>query len=100
MIIVVGVFEVAAEDRERFLASKAEQVVTTRAETGCVDYSFGADAVDPTRVRLVERWETMEDLGAHVAGIRHAGSGSGPPVPSTMVDMALYEAVPATPPWA
>ncbi len=100
MIIVVGIFEVAEEDRLRFLASKTDQVSATLAEKGCVDYSFAADGLHPTRVRLAERWDTMEDLEAHVAGLRAAPAPSAPAVPSTMVDMAVYEATPATPPWA
>ena len=70
MIIVLGVFEVAAEGPRRFLEEKAAQVTATRAETGCLDYAFSADAADPGRVRLVERWETMADLEAHVAALR------------------------------
>ena len=37
MIIVLGVFEVEAGDRDRFLEQKAAQVTATRAETGCID---------------------------------------------------------------
>ena len=75
MIIVVGTFEVDAADRERFLRSKAGQTATTRDEPGCIEYAFAADGVDPTRVRLIERWETMADLGAHVERIRRPHPG-------------------------
>ena len=82
MIIVLGVFEVEAGDRDRFLREKRAQVTATRAETGCIDYAFAGDAVDPARVRLVERWETMADLEAHVVALRAAPPPTAPPVPS------------------
>ena len=100
MIIVLGTIEVAAGDRERYLQEKARQVAVTRAETGCVDYSFSADAGDPGRVRLVEQWETMGDLEAHVAGLRAAPAPTEPPVPSRTVTIEVLEARAVTPPWA
>jgi hypothetical protein len=42
----------------------------------------------------------MGDLEAHVAGLRTSESPSEPAVPSRYVDMAVYEATPAKPPWA
>jgi quinol monooxygenase YgiN len=100
MIVVLGIIEVAVGDRERFLEEKAPQVVATRAEVGCVDYAFAADAEDPGRVRLVERWETMADLEAHVAGLRSAPAPTRPPVPSTMVAIDVLEAEAVRAPWA
>ena len=100
MIIVLGIVEVDPGDRDRFLEEKAPQVVATRAETGCVDYAFSADAGDPGRVRLVERWETMGDLDAHIAALRAAPAPSQPPVPSHMVAIDVLEAQVVTPPWA
>jgi quinol monooxygenase YgiN len=105
MIIVVGTIEVAEGDRDRFLDSRREQATTSLAEAGCLDYSFAADAGDPCRVRLLERWEQMGDLEAHLAGLRSSGSpsvgsGSEPAVPSRYVDMVVYDATPVKPPWA
>ena len=98
MIIVVGVFEVAAEDRQRFLAGKQTQVKTTLAEPGCLDYSFAADAADPRMVRLLERWETMADLEAHLVP-----PATTPPavssIASRMIEASVSEAEPATTPW-
>ena len=56
MIIVVGTVEVAESDRGRYLESRRDQVAHTLDETGCLDYSFAADATHPDRVRLLERW--------------------------------------------
>jgi quinol monooxygenase YgiN len=100
MIIVLGIVEVDVADRQRFLEEKAPQVAATRAEAGCLDYSFSADADDPGRVRLVERWETMADLEAHVAALRASPGPSQPPVPSRMVSIDVLEAQAVRPPWA
>jgi len=100
MIIVLGVFEVEAGDRTRFLEGKGPQVLATRAEAGCVEYAFSADADDPGRVRLVERWESMADLEAHVAALRSAPPATAPPVPSRTVAVDVLDARVVRAPWA
>ncbi len=100
MIVVLGIFEVDAADRERYLAEKAPQVAATRAEAGCLDYAFGADADDPGRVRLVEQWEHMADLEAHVAALSASPAPEPPPVPSRTVAIEVLEARAVRPPWA
>jgi quinol monooxygenase YgiN len=100
MIVVLGIFEVEAADRQRFLDEKAAQVRATRTETGCIDYAFAADAGDPGRVRLVEKWESMEALEAHVAGLRAAPPPERPGVASRPVTVEVLEAQPVRPPWA
>jgi quinol monooxygenase YgiN len=42
----------------------------SRAEPGCVGYSFSADITDPSIVRVTERWRSMEDLRIHM-GMPH-----------------------------
>ncbi len=99
MIIVLGTIEVGVDDRQRYLEEKAPQVESTLGEAGCIDYCFAADSGDPSRVRLVERWATMADLEAHVAGLRAAPAPEGQPVPSRMVAFDVLQADPVTPPW-
>lgn len=94
MIIVVGTIEVAEDERDRFLESKRRQVSHTLAETGCIDYSFAADATHPGRVRLLERWESPADLQAHVAALRSAGQSTEPPVTSRFTEVSVYDATP------
>lgn len=100
MIIVLGTIEVDDGDQQRFLDEKSAQVAATRAEEGCIDYAFTADADDPGRVRLVERWESMAALRAHVAALREAPSPRPPVVASRMIEAEVYEAVAVQPPWA
>jgi quinol monooxygenase YgiN len=96
VIIVVGVFEVAAEDRDRFLEGKLAQVTASRAEPGNIDYTFSADAADPTVVRLLERWETRDHLDTHVTNVRATPPPDGAVV-ARMVEATVYEATAAPP---
>ena len=100
MIIVLGTYEVDAAERGRFLDAKASQVAHTRTESGCIGYAFAADSDDPTLVRLVERWESMADLEAHVTALRSAPAAGGTTVPSRMVEVEVYRAEAVRPPWA
>ncbi len=100
MVIVVGVFAMEPGDRARFLESRTDQVAATRSEPGCLDYSFAADAGDPGRVRLLERWESMAALEAHVAALGAAPSAGRPAVPARTVELTVFSADPVTPPWA
>ena len=67
MVIVAGTFEVDPEQRDAFLAGRIERMHTSRAERGCLEYTFSADPIDPGRVLLFERWASQEDLDAHLA---------------------------------
>lgn len=66
MLIVAGEFEVDPETREEFLASRRGLMERSRAEAGCLEYTFSADPLDPARVVLFERWESQEALDAHL----------------------------------
>ncbi|WP_040729586.1 putative quinol monooxygenase [Nocardia tenerifensis] len=79
MLIVAGYLRVA--DRDRYLAACREVVELARAAQGCLDYSLGADLVEPDRVNVYERWVSRSavdefrgagtsdnDLGAQILG--------------------------------
>jgi quinol monooxygenase YgiN len=64
MLIVAGHLTVAASDRDRYVADCAAAVTAARAADGCLDFAVSADAVDPQRVNVFERWETRAQLAA------------------------------------
>ena len=37
----------------------------SRAEAGCLDYSFSTELNDPTVIRIAERWADLDALAAH-----------------------------------
>ncbi len=39
----------------------------TRQEQGCLKYAFTVDITDPGMIRVVERWESVDAIKAHLA---------------------------------
>ncbi len=93
VIVITGFFDVAEGDRRAFLDAKASQAARTLGETGCREYAFSADDVHAGRVRLVERWDTMDDLAAHLAALQASGPTPSP-VPVLATEFHVFEATP------
>jgi quinol monooxygenase YgiN len=93
VIIVTGYFDVAEGDRSAFLEAKAPQADHTLSETGCQEYAFSADHVDPGRVRLIELWDTMADLQAHLANLV-TSAPSPSPVAVLSTKIQVFDATP------
>ena len=76
MIYVIATIEVEAGKREEFLSAFRENVPNVVAEDGCLEYGPTVDletdlsAQDPIRnqaVTVVEKWDSMDALHAHLA---------------------------------
>jgi quinol monooxygenase YgiN len=70
VVIVSGHFDVDPTRRDEFIADRLEQMRASRAEEGCIVYAFSPDPLDPGRVLLLERWESKDALGVHLARLR------------------------------
>jgi quinol monooxygenase YgiN len=91
MVIVEGIMEVDPSRRDEFLQGRRDAIAAARAEQGCVEYAFSADAVEPGRVRIFERWESQADLDAHLAG---RGQAPAPPAGApaiTSAELRVYQ---------
>ncbi len=77
MIVVQGVFQIAEQDREGFIAETLEAQRISRGETGCIEYVFAADPLEAGRVVLSERWDTRRDLDAHIAAMTARREAAG-----------------------
>lgn len=64
MLIIAGHVCVEAERRGDYVAGFRDLVERSRAAAGCLDVSISADSLDPTRVNVLERWESREALDA------------------------------------
>lgn len=93
-VIVQGVFVVEPGERDRFIDASTEGMRASRAETGCLEYVFAADPLDPGRVVLSERWESMELLQEHLKGQVSRPAGDRPV--SQSADVVMYEVASAT----
>lgn len=101
MIIVTGNYQVPPDQQDQFMNSKQEQAKRTRREVGCLEYAFSADAEQPDLVRLIELWESMDDLKAHLQGLRSdppQGQEVGPAVKVLSSTFAVFDGAPASVP--
>jgi quinol monooxygenase YgiN len=64
-LIVAGTFRVPAANLEAFKAPMAQMLAASRAEPGCVEYSYAMDVAEPGLVRVFELWRERGDLEAH-----------------------------------
>lgn len=75
MIHVIAHIQLKPGTRERFLAEFRQIVSAVRAEAGCLEYGPTVDAAtdianqhrDENLVTIVEKWESVEHLKAHLA---------------------------------
>jgi quinol monooxygenase YgiN len=65
MIVVLGEFRLAAEKLAAGREAMTRVVEATRAEAGCVAYSYAEDVLEPGLFRVSEQWESREALAAH-----------------------------------
>jgi quinol monooxygenase YgiN len=92
MVIVAGVFTMEPGQREAYLASRMEMMRVSRAEKGCIEYTFAADPLDAGRVVLFEKWASQEDLDAHLAAIPAPSASDAPQVEPTSSSIVVYDA--------
>lgn len=64
MLIIAGSLEVVPNDRDDYVAACKEIVESARSAEGCLDFTISADPVDPARVNVYERWESVEEVEA------------------------------------
>ena len=89
MVIVAGHLVVDPEQRAAYLEECRTVVEKARRADGCLDFSITADLVDPSRVNVLERWESHEALEA----FRGDGPSSGQQLAIRRASVAEYGAV-------
>lgn len=65
MIIVAGTVRI---DPAKLVAAREimdRMIKASRAEDGCLDYSYSVDVLDPSVVHVFEAWRDMETLRLH-----------------------------------
>jgi quinol monooxygenase YgiN len=67
MLIVLAEVESSLESIETIRGALVDMEKSSRAESGCHDYTFSQEIGDPSRLRIVELWESMDALRAHFA---------------------------------
>ncbi len=65
MIIIIGEMTVAAEQAAAMSELVQPLVEASRAEPGCLAYSFAQDVCEPGMFRISEEWADDDALTAH-----------------------------------
>lgn len=68
MIVIAGTVDVDPAQRDAALVAGRPHMEATRAQKGCLDYTWSADGLVAGRIYVYERWESQEALAAHFAG--------------------------------
>lgn len=72
MIILAGSIRIAKGSRDKALGPINDMVNATRAEPGCLEYSFAFDVLDDHRVRIFEVFQDDAAVAAHRASAHMA----------------------------
>jgi quinol monooxygenase YgiN len=65
MIVINAAMQVDQETIDAMKDAIAKMEKASLAEDGCREYCFSQELSNPTKMRITERWETMEALAAH-----------------------------------
>ncbi|MES2442215.1 MAG: putative quinol monooxygenase [Pseudomonadota bacterium] len=65
MLIITGTFRVAADKVDAARPAMAAMVLASRAEPGCLEYSYGEDVLAAGLIHVIERWTSRDTLAAH-----------------------------------
>jgi quinol monooxygenase YgiN len=64
-LIVAGTVRVPPENVDAFRPHMTAMMTATRAEDGCVAYSYAEDVAEPGLVHVFEVWRDQDALDAH-----------------------------------
>jgi quinol monooxygenase YgiN len=64
-VIVAGTVRVAAENLESIVPHMQDMLLASRAEEGCLEYSYAHDVLEPGLIRVFEIWRDRSALTAH-----------------------------------
>ena len=65
MIQVNGTIKTAADIPHELMQTLTTMVTKSRAEDGCLDYTYARDITDPETIVVYERWRDQAALTAH-----------------------------------
>lgn len=68
MILIAGTVDVNPERRDDALEAARPHMAATRAQAGCIDYTWCADPLVPGRIYVYERWDNEDALAKHFEG--------------------------------
>lgn len=65
MIVIAGTVRLPEANRNKANAAMRQMIEASRAEDGCLDYSYAFDVLDPGLVRVFEMWRDQAAFDRH-----------------------------------
>jgi quinol monooxygenase YgiN len=65
MLVIAGTVRVPPEALPRFLPKMLAMLSASRAEDGCIEYSYAEDVAEPGLIRVFEAWRDQAAIEAH-----------------------------------
>jgi quinol monooxygenase YgiN len=65
MLLIVGTVRLSAGRLDAARANMASMIEASRAEAGCLEYSYAEDVLDRGLIHIKERWIDREALDEH-----------------------------------
>ncbi len=65
MLVIAGTIRIDPANRAAIMAAAVEIMEETRAEEGCLSYTFSADLSEDGLFLIFEEWESQEALDTH-----------------------------------
>ena len=81
-VIIAGTMRTPPENLAAIKPHMRTMLDTTRAEDGCIQYSYAEDVMEPGLIHIFEVWRDQASLDAHIASAhmttwRAAGNSLG-----------------------
>jgi len=76
MIVIQGSVRIDPAKVEQMREAARTMVAATRAEDGCLAYTFAEDVTDPGLIHIIERWRDQAAITAHGKSAHMAAFGA------------------------
>lgn len=67
MLVIAGTVRVPPQNLDGFRPHMLAMLAASRAEEGCLEYSYAEDVGEPVLIRVFEAWRDQAALDAHFA---------------------------------
>jgi quinol monooxygenase YgiN len=67
MLVIAGTVRVPPQNLDRFRPHMLAMLEASRAEDGCIEYSYAEDVAESGLIRVFEAWRDQAALDAHFA---------------------------------
>jgi quinol monooxygenase YgiN len=64
-VLIAGTMRVAPENLPGLKPHMQKMLAASRAEDGCLEYSYGEDVAEPGLIRVFEAWRDQAAIEAH-----------------------------------